>query len=455
MLQCSLEGIRLSNHQREEPKDAVKNHQRVFGFWSAQAQAASGLAGRGLQQAQSVTKAQRHNGAASHSLKLLYNVVHRLKGRFSNRMETQQPDIAGGRNDALRASKAERILKDIFEGRSVFSKDDRECILSKESVIEVLVSLEPSIFKKRTYSLDGVIRHRYPLSLLSSIGARHTLLDTVITASPPEALSEAWFMACGFSTLDTVMFLYKKDIFGAIEYVDNYAGDTPLIHACENDDVKVAEYVYARDTSAITDVNRKKETPLHVACNRGSLSVVVFLLQKNDLQLEELDANGYTPFNVSLCREDDSLKVTKYLVENIDPKLVQEVVQGGNGGWPLHHACWYSSNPAVIEYLIGLCPQACKVTDKKGRLPLEIISKNMRLSQDDRKQLMKLLISTHPQALLETDEWGKRLLSAELACDLLHQYVMEFGVRTTDPTENLSGREPPSKKARQMNGLYT
>lgn len=61
------------------------------------------------------------------------------------------------------------------------------------------------------------------------------------------------------------------------------------------------------------------------------------------------------------------------------------------GDYPIHLACYTGAPPYVIRMLINAYPDAVMMTNKAGYNPLDIASKNYKISNPHRKQVLAML----------------------------------------------------------------
>lgn len=77
-------------------------------------------------------------------------------------------------------------------------------------------------------------------------------------------------------------------------------------------------------------------------------------------------------------------------------------VEDSDGGFPLHHACYFNHNPQVIKLMYESFPEAIRKQQHSNNLtPLHLAALN-----NDSREVMRYIISLYPESLRTPDKGG-------------------------------------------------
>lgn len=154
------------------------------------------------------------------------------------------------------------------------------------------------------------------------------------------------------------------------------SGTSPLILACELDDVEICSLLIGNGA----DVNKFNYAgvPLHYSVNSGSLKIVSLLIKNGAKLDEQCRIFRLTPLGLAIL--DGNYKITRFL---IDQGANLEIVS--RGGWrPLHIA----TSRGDIELITLLLNRGANINSKNslGNTSLHIAAK------DNNKECFELLV---------------------------------------------------------------
>lgn len=262
----------------------------------------------------------------------------------------------------------------------------------------------------------------YPLGMLCVLGAPQHLIQEAYELFP-EAASDVIHLACVYAELDTIQWLYDKS-----PKVVSSADSTqmlPLHYACsQRDSLKLVEYLMDKFPAALNHECRDNWTPLHHAFRYASLSVIEFLLGKtNDESLLKLETvrTKSTPLHNGLLNQN--IMVSKFVVEAYPEFLKQP---RAHDGWlPLHCICATTACEALVGLLLKKYPKAAEHRDRLGRLPLAWACANKKLKDQQRDNVIQLLVEANPEAIDAVDNKGRRAIDHVTQCKLLKKLASD------------------------------
>lgn len=180
-------------------------------------------------------------------------------------------------------------------------------------------------------------------------------------------------------------------------------------------------------------VNEKDDQgwlPLALACRTGaSFSVVQRILNENPSATKVMDREMRLPIHLALCArpgENEAVAIARILIEAFPSSLMQQ--ERIFGFLPLHVACSFcnlSSSSALVRTLLVAYPEASKVPDRRGSLPLHLACRAGAPAS-----VIQQLVSIYPQGARHQDfqsrlplHWACQMkLSNECICILLDAY---------------------------------
>jgi ankyrin repeat protein len=139
----------------------------------------------------------------------------------------------------------------------------------------------------------------------------------------------------------------------------------------------------------------------------SSLRVVQYLvgkIGKKSKLLYEGNDDGYTPLQRAFSRGSNCLKevneaIQLFVLKTFPKTFLRKSLPDQNGWLPLHFACAQSSKSEIpgIKLLLEHYPDAAKVKDESGRLPLQLLLQNAKLKHD--VTLVEHVLRYHPDAV--------------------------------------------------------
>ena len=137
--------------------------------------------------------------------------------------------------------------------------------------------------------------------------------------------------------------------------------------------------------------------------------------------LSTIDSRGRTPLHAA-CTKNVPLSVVKILLtsdvdineKHIESKLLRI---DNHGRTPLSLVIANKASFEVAKYLLEKCPNASKIKDRYGNLPLHQVCSTVKECTDEQLKLIHLLIKVFPEAVLETTKaGGKTALYFSIEC---------------------------------------
>ncbi|XP_024899235.1 ankyrin repeat domain-containing protein 16 isoform X2 [Pteropus alecto] len=162
----------------------------------------------------------------------------------------------------------------------------------------------------------------------------------------------------------------------------------------------------------IEAANRDYKRPLHEAASMGHRDCVRYLLGRG-AAVDCLKKADWTPLMMACTRRN--LEVIQDLVEHGANPLLKN-----KDGWNSFHIASREGDPAVLQYLLTVCPAAWKTDSKIGRTPLHTAAKRIGRRQvpGGRKHFTYALKGSNSQLSSPSDAWlfrGSKGASSE-AC---------------------------------------
>lgn len=185
--------------------------------------------------------------------------------------------------------------------------------------------------------------------------------------------------------------------------------------------------VQAHPSSLLQAESIAGRLPLHMAVWKGaSVETVKYLCEAMPESLKVSDQEGNLPLHYAAMYSADA--IVSLLVE-LHPEACRAANQSER--LPLHllvARCW--SKDAItkdtIQNVVELHPEACRLADRRGRLPLHICC-----SSDARADVLQLLVSQYPEALLATDT------SKLIPLDAARKFTQQSSMNTTNGSSNV------------------
>ncbi|XP_045668925.1 ankyrin repeat domain-containing protein 16 [Ursus americanus] len=140
------------------------------------------------------------------------------------------------------------------------------------------------------------------------------------------------------------------------------AGDTLLHCAARHGHRDVLAYLVETWDMDIEAANRDYKRPLHEAASQGHRDCVRYLLDRG-AAVDCLKKADWTPLMMACTRKN--LEVIQDLVEHGANPLLKN-----KDGWNSLHIASREGDPLTLQYLLTVCPAACKTESKIGRTPL-------------------------------------------------------------------------------------
>lgn len=140
------------------------------------------------------------------------------------------------------------------------------------------------------------------------------------------------------------------------------AGDTLLHCAARHGHQDILAYLAEAWDMDVEAANRDYKRPLHEAASMGHRDCVRYLLGRGAV-VDCLKKADWTPLMMACTRKN--LEVIQDLVEHgADPLLKNK------DGWNSFHIASREGDPAILQYLLTICPDAWKTESKINRTPL-------------------------------------------------------------------------------------
>jgi ankyrin repeat protein len=232
------------------------------------------------------------------------------------------------------------------------------------------------------YEIDGFAEPLYPLSVLCTLGASLSTIETCFKANPD-----------------------------AMEEADDWLG-TPLHYACSyKAHHEVVQFIVQECPDLVAKLNRFRRTPLHMACLFNAPETVVsFLIDRNPLATQLGDKEGLTPLHLA-CDSDAELEVIQILTNEFSLGCV---ARSNIGSTPLHLALGQHAQLGVIRTLVEAHHSALEMVDDLGQTPLHVCV----LAGADLKTV-KFLVKCFPDGIHSENRNGETPLDiAERAANI-------------------------------------
>lgn len=140
------------------------------------------------------------------------------------------------------------------------------------------------------------------------------------------------------------------------------AGDTLLHCAARHGREDILVYLAEAWNMDIEAANRDYKRPLHEAASMGHRDCVRYLLARG-AEVDCLKKADWTPLMMACTRKN--LEVIQDLIEHgADPLLKNK------DGWNSFHIASREGDPAILQYLLTICPDVWKTESKINRTPL-------------------------------------------------------------------------------------
>lgn len=140
------------------------------------------------------------------------------------------------------------------------------------------------------------------------------------------------------------------------------AGDTLLHCAARHGRQDILAYLAEAWGMDIEATNRDYKRPLHEAASMGHRDCVRYLLDRG-AAVDCLKKADWTPLMMACTRKN--LKVIQDLVEHGANPLLKN-----KDGWNSFHIASREGDPAILQYLLTVCPDVWKTESKIRRTPL-------------------------------------------------------------------------------------
>lgn len=274
---------------------------------------------------------------------------------------------------------------------------DRASIMNK---VELFVELHPEVFRRK-YKFRFWTHEIYPLAALVALGASQKILELVYDVHPA-AGSAAVAYECNYAkTVDLLRFWWGK-CPAAFSTAHPVTQRLPLHSACSgNVLLDVVQFVYEAYPQALAQKNRYGWTPLHAAFRHTGLATIKYFMETidDDAVIKQKTKSGLTPLHLAFCNR--RREVSEFVVKTF-PNFLMEAKEDPST-LPLHIACNHEYT-AGIEVLLASDPDAAKLQDDRGRLPLAIALKNEKFK--DKFSVIELIARAHPDAIDAVDHAG-------------------------------------------------
>mmetsp|Transcript_18252 Transcript_18252/g.30281 ORF Transcript_18252/g.30281 Transcript_18252/m.30281 type:complete len:335 (-) Transcript_18252:666-1670(-) len=286
-------------------------------------------------------------------------------------------------------------------------KKERDGIMGK---VGLLAELHPDTFQ-RTYKFRFWQYELYPLAVLCAFKAPQELIEAVYDLCP-KAASDAFRVQSRYAKDTRVLrWLYNKKPT-LVKRESGPSKNLPLHDVCMSNIVDVVKFVYEAYPDALLRENKNGHTPFYFAFQCSTLSIIEYMIEQSDAEtaLFYPNANGFTPLHAAFINKRQ--EVSEFVAESY-PDFLKKA--SPRLGWfPLHFACACAKSTVGIKVLLEHYPDAAKLVDNKGRLPLALALKNENIKEDH--DLIELVALFHPDTPMDAiDENG------DLAVDLLER----------------------------------
>jgi len=208
----------------------------------------------------------------------------------------------------------------------------------------------------------------------------------------------------------------------ALENRENSARYTPLLHACEREDVtlELIKMLAGQENRCLTLTGSYcRGLPLHAIFGRGvgyppPYDAIKFLIESSLPSLAMPNRTGQSTFHSACGSKSISLEVVKLFVKT-QRDLIERVDNSGN--LPLHALCRNNaldetSSLEIAKYLIDEYPGAVRRHNRHGTLPIDYAAGAPGISLE----LVKFLVNKYPESVRELDERNDHCLPFHDAC---------------------------------------
>jgi ankyrin repeat protein len=139
--------------------------------------------------------------------------------------------------------------------------------------------------------------------------------------------------------------------------------------------------------------------PLHHACQSGaSLEVIQCLVEACPLSLAVTTESGYLPLHLCLLsstkQEPALIDVVRYMLSKDQYPDAIRIPAVTDGMLPLHCACYYGANTAVIQTLLELWPLGASQANKENKTPLDLARHPIGFVEANREAIQLLEAAT-------------------------------------------------------------
>ena len=311
-------------------------------------------------------------------------------------------------------------------------KVDKVKLKSEKNVIwgkiELLViELLPNVVRRK-YKFKLPVHQIHPLSMLCALKAPQNLIKAAYKLCTVAA-NDAFALGCVFddgADLDVLKLLFDADP-GVVRYEHCKFKNLPLHMVCrKSTDLSTIEFLHEAYPAALEHKNANGYLPLHYACLWSSLPVVKYFIGKSKLTSVQAE-NVFNATPLHLAFRNPHREVAEFVAETY-PEFLK--LTRAHDGWSvLHYVCAVGNSMVGIEVLLHHYPDAVKLKDKMGRLPLALACKN----PDFDEELLALLVRYYPDSIEAEDTDGNPVIDFATSKKLTKRMANEMG-------------KPPAKK---------
>lgn len=306
-------------------------------------------------------------------------------------------------------------------------EDERDVIMGK---VGLLAQLHPNTFRRKYKFRFWKTSKVYPLAALCALEAPQALIELAYDLCPA-AVCDAFRVQCFYGKdIRLLCWLYSKSPT-VVKQEEPVTKKIPLHEACESKYLDVVNFVHDLYPEGLTHKTRRNFTPLFLAFKWSSLPVIKYLLahtEDKSMALHETES-GSIPLHAAFL--NSRKEVADFVIASY-PQFLQ-LARPYDGRLPLHYACAKASSTLGITVLLENYPDAAKVKDKKGQLPLALACKNKTLKEDH--DLLGLILRYNPDAMDAVDTNGDPAVDLATSRKLVKHLVNGMG-------------DPPAKRQR-------
>ena len=154
-------------------------------------------------------------------------------------------------------------------------------------------------------------------------------------------------IACGYSG-SVKLVKYLVDVAGCDINSKGTSSYTPLLVACEKDQVEIIEFLISKPECDKEAEDQLGDRALHIVCEfTGNRELVRHLVEVVGCDINANGQDNYTPLHIA-CR-NNQFGIVKFLTSK--PECNREI-EDSNGNRPLHLAIKFSGNLELVSYLI-------------------------------------------------------------------------------------------------------